>query len=143
MIYVCGFAFDHNAENILLIRKKRPAWQNGRFNGIGGRIMEGEGDLHAMVREFKEETGVATKPIEWTAFAYLHGGFGSVSFFSLRSDGAVRSARTVTDEEVSVLKVQDVIRFQDHSIIPNLRFLIPLALDQTTRRPVAFWDDTP
>ena len=38
--------------------KRRPAWQAGRWNGVGGKVEPGE-DIHtAMHREAAEEIGV-------------------------------------------------------------------------------------
>lgn len=53
MKYVVGIVY--NKENVLLISKKRPAWQVGMLNGIGGKIEPGENPLQAMIRECKEE----------------------------------------------------------------------------------------
>lgn len=55
--YVLGFVFNHDASKVLLIQKNRPAWQAGKFNGLGGKIEGQESPLLAMVREFREETG--------------------------------------------------------------------------------------
>ena len=61
--FVIGIAVSEN--NIVLIRKDRPAWQAGRINFPGGKIEQNETVLHCMSREFKEETGVETEPLEW------------------------------------------------------------------------------
>lgn len=55
--YVLGFAFNANRSEVLLIQKLAPEWQAGRWNGIGGKIEEGEIPIRAMLREDKEETG--------------------------------------------------------------------------------------
>ena len=56
--YVAGFAFNMDGDRVLLVLKKKPAWQNGRLNAIGGKIEANESPLQAMVREFREETDV-------------------------------------------------------------------------------------
>jgi hypothetical protein len=33
--YVLGFMFDQH-DNVLLVEKSKPAWQAGKYNGIGG-----------------------------------------------------------------------------------------------------------
>jgi 8-oxo-dGTP diphosphatase len=40
--YACGFLFSLDRTRVLLIRKRRPAWQAGRLNGVGGKIEPGE-----------------------------------------------------------------------------------------------------
>jgi len=54
--YVVGFLFSEDQSRVLLVWKNRPAWQNGKLNGVGGKIEAGETPLQAMEREFKEET---------------------------------------------------------------------------------------
>lgn len=63
--YVCGFAFSEDGDLVYLIEKKRPNWQLGCLNGIGGGVDIDEEPINAMVREFEEETGVTTKQDEW------------------------------------------------------------------------------
>lgn len=63
--YVVGFAFDPALQHVLLVLKNRPSWQAGKFNGPGGKIEEDEEPKHAMVREFKEETGLDTLEHAW------------------------------------------------------------------------------
>ena len=70
--YCLGFLVsDHE---VLLIRKKRPVWQEGLLNGIGGKVDAFEHPLNAMVREMREETGIYTYPHEWRQFAVMEGG---------------------------------------------------------------------
>jgi 8-oxo-dGTP diphosphatase len=40
--YVVGLAFSMDNEDIALIKKKRPAWQRGKYNGIGGKVERNE-----------------------------------------------------------------------------------------------------
>jgi hypothetical protein len=34
--YVCGFMFSPDHQVVLLVKKNRPDWQAGRYNGAGG-----------------------------------------------------------------------------------------------------------
>lgn len=54
-----------------MVKKARPAWQAGKLNGLGGRVEEGETPVDAMVREFREESGIHTKPKDWKLFAIM------------------------------------------------------------------------
>lgn len=63
--------FDPRFHRVALIRKAKPEWQKGKLNGIGGKIEEGEGPFAAMVREFREETGVDHR--DWGTFAEMTG----------------------------------------------------------------------
>ncbi len=56
--YVLGFIFDQDRKRVLLIRKEKPDWQNGRWNGVGGKVESNDGSpLEAIQREGIEETG--------------------------------------------------------------------------------------
>lgn len=61
--FVLGFYITRSGA--ILICKTRPEWQRGKWNGIGGRIEEGETPLQAMVREFEEEAGFKTSEEDW------------------------------------------------------------------------------
>lgn len=66
-VYVLGFAFLGN--RVLLIRKTKPAWQAGKLNGVGGKVEPFDADLEAaMIREFREETGITTQVGQWHEF---------------------------------------------------------------------------
>jgi 8-oxo-dGTP diphosphatase len=119
--YVCGFAFVN--DRVLLSEKKRPTWQAGRLNGVGGHIKEGEYNLQAMRREFQEETGVIA--LQWYNFATLKSPHFSVHFFYTEADPERLSmASDHTDEHLRwVLPEQVTI----HNAIPNLTWLIPMA----------------
>jgi 8-oxo-dGTP diphosphatase len=133
--YVVGFMFDVDIKNVVLIRKKKPAWQAGRLNGPGGKIEDGETPLEAMVREFREETGVAHD--HWNEFNVLRGHNGrtglrcDVHFFSaFVSTDVLRSCRTTTTEEIEICSV--LREMLDPRAWPRLMFnlpwLIPMAL---------------
>lgn len=66
--YVLGFAFN-NSGHVLLIRKQKPDWQRGKWNGVGGSVEFGESIFDAMAREFNEETGLEND--EWEEIALL------------------------------------------------------------------------
>jgi len=76
--YVLGFMFDSYYRRVLLIAKNHPEWQKGRLNGIGGKIEDNESPMHAMEREFREETkGIFDSPDRihaWQLFGRLTSG---------------------------------------------------------------------
>jgi 8-oxo-dGTP pyrophosphatase MutT (NUDIX family) len=61
--------------NVLIAMKKR-GFGSGRFNGVGGKLKEGESVKDAMMRETKEEIGVTPKSFEETGVInfYFDGG---------------------------------------------------------------------
>jgi len=128
--YVVGFAFDDDADFVCLIKKAKPAWQAGLMNGVGGKIEPGESPREAMIREFREETGLRCD--NWNLFmelqAYNPGVSGSarVYFFEARMKiQELLGASTTTDEQVCVVSVPN-IRYCE--CVPNLRWLVPMAV---------------
>lgn len=121
-LYVVGFLFNTALDTVVLIQKQKPAWQCGRFNGVGGKIEDGESPKAAMRREFKEETGLDVA--DWRVFCRLMGDKFSVHCFTAIGDTS--KVRTMETEEVVAVPLSVLDRTP---VIPNLRWLIPLALD--------------
>lgn len=128
--YVCSFLFAPDRARVLLIRKRRPAWQAGKLNGIGGKVEPGEPLAEAAAREFREETGLDLAPSAFrhgiTLTGTDDGGSGrdwQGHFF--RAFGPIDEARSITDEQVEVHPVTPL----PPDTIPNLRWMIPLLLD--------------
>lgn len=125
MEYVCGFLFSEDESKVALIVKQKPAWQAGRMNGIGGKLEVGETHFEAMSREFLEETGVSIFPEQWNKFANVEGKDWVVFFMRAMSD-KVYECRTMETEEIVVVNVYEIGTL---NVIPNLKWLIPMALD--------------
>ncbi|TSC97829.1 MAG: 7,8-dihydro-8-oxoguanine triphosphatase [Parcubacteria group bacterium Greene0714_21] len=53
----------HKGDKVLLGMKKRGFGQ-GKWNGFGGKLKEGEGLVEAMKREVREEAGISLKEFE-------------------------------------------------------------------------------
>jgi len=134
--YVLGFAFNSDISQILLIRKNRPDWQKGKYNGVGGKILDsekGKTSNVAMVREFEEETGLRTRLSQWTICANLWGNGHNdmidtdwyMDVFAIKlSDGEFAQAISMTDELIMRFNVADLPMFH---CISNLACLIPIA----------------
>lgn len=120
--YVCGFCFNLEETKVALIEKKRPSWQKGLLNGIGGKIEINEYRDSAMRREFLEETGLEIN--DWKLFCTYQGPGYFVYFYKSFSD-KLDKIKTMTDEIVSVFDLNSL----NDLTIPNLKWLIPLALD--------------
>jgi 8-oxo-dGTP diphosphatase len=58
--YSAGFLFSKDYKQVLLIKKEKPDWQRGLYNGVGGKVEPGETELNCMIREFEEETKLAS-----------------------------------------------------------------------------------
>jgi 8-oxo-dGTP diphosphatase len=125
--YVAGFLFSKDFKNVALIHKQKPAWQKGKFNAIGGKIEPDELADDAMRREFREETGLDIP--DWKRFCVLRGDSESdwrVYFYFAVGD--VHKVQSMESEIVKSLVVNSVLCNYRFPVIPNLRFLIPMAL---------------
>lgn len=123
---VLGFLFDDLGASVALIEKQHPEWQRGLLNGIGGKVEEGESPLAAMIREFKEETGVVQE--DWQHFATMIGGKWAVACYKANNTKALQAVRTTTDEIVCIVSLPDLHRAQR---MRNLDMLISIALDKS------------
>ena len=121
--YVTGFLFDDHEELVVLVRKNRPEWQAGKFNGVGGKLEPGETPAEAMRREFREEAGVDVQ--EWTHFITIFGKDFKVHFFYAHTP-LITQVKTMTDEMIMVYPVNAIGQDYDE-VVCNLRWLVPMA----------------
>lgn len=164
MDFVVGFAFTPDPlpfTRVLLIEKLKPAWQAGKLNGVGGKIdhyvadptvnaydptalkpgMRLETPVEAMVREFHEETGVASETSDWQLFAIMHNGRfeHQVYCFESLEPRLFYEARTMEAERLVPVPVNAILHPNSYSLVPNLRAKILLGLDRESwHRPTYF-----
>lgn len=128
--YVCSFAFSPDRARVLLILKNRPAWQEGKLNGVGGKIEEGELAVEAARREFREETSLDVPESSFQHLLTLSGpdDFGAGmpwEAFFFRLFAPIEQAVALTDEKLEIHPVDPL----PEGLVPNLRWIIPLFLD--------------
>lgn len=129
--YVVGFMFNPAENAVLLIRKTHPDWQKGKLNGVGGRIEDDETPAEAMQREFTEETGITHS--DWRQFCVLGDARKwQIHFFS--AVGLIAKAKAMTDETVEIVPAMAL----PFDTIPNLKWLIPMALSMRFEQIVGF-----
>lgn len=134
--YVVGLATSPGIETVALVRKARPARQEGRLNGVGGKIEPGEAPRAAMIREWAEQTTLATG--RWSEFCVLSGGEGNdrwrVHFFhsTLEMQGAVQFRDYKTEDSDEPVEIYPVQRLNTTATsrmrtIPNIPWLLQMA----------------
>lgn len=129
--YSLGFAFSLDASKLVVIEKNRPDWQAGLWNGVGGKLEEGETPLQCLVREFFEETGVKISEKAWRPLTVFRNETFEVHAYAVFSD-QIFQVETMTDEQIMVIDVDlNEIRRKG---ISNLPWLIGLALDKDQER---------
>jgi ADP-ribose pyrophosphatase YjhB (NUDIX family) len=125
--YVLGLLFSYDKKSVVLIEKKHPDKYKGMLTAVGGHALDDEKfQAQAMCRTFKKETGVSIDYDDWKFFLYMTGKGWNGYCFKCFSDTAL-TAKTTTDEKVKVYSVDDALR--QTNLIPNLKWIIPFALD--------------
>ena len=125
--YCVGFMFSPDLTKVVMVRKNRPEWQAGLLNGPGGKIEPGEMSFTAMIREFKEETGVDTSfPKGWQPLARLEYDAAVVwFFFSINSE--YHLCTTQTDEPIEIVEISKLMEMFE-GVVPNSCWLVQMAL---------------
>lgn len=119
--FVLGFAFDPNFLDVMMIYKKRPNFLKFQFNGVGGKIEEGETPEEAMVRECKEETSLN---LLWSPMTKLQFADAVVYVFATTTC-ELYEYTDATDEPIVVLQTYSL---PDNTVF-NCKWLIPMIID--------------
>lgn len=127
--YCLGFLFNRIGRRVLLIRKERPEWQKGRWNGIGGKINTAELPCRAMERECLEEAGLHILADSWAHFCTFAGSDYAVHCFKCFS-GQVELAESKTDELCLVHDVEHAILY-GQALNHRVKWLILMALSSS------------
>lgn len=117
-LYALGFAFDKDFKQVVLIRKNKPTWQKGLLNGVGGKVEPGETPYNAMVREFREETGVLHESWSHALDLEFHEALVSVYY---TTSAPINECTSTTDETIELRSVEEV---PDLSTIPNIPWML-------------------
>jgi 8-oxo-dGTP diphosphatase len=127
--YVLGFLFDLKKSQVILIRKLKPNWQKNLLNGVGGKIEEGETPINAMVREFKDETGIDTVESNWKHYATMSSASFNVAVFKAFLDTPL--PQKLTDEEPIIVSTNPDFKqtISYHRYVSNIPWLVEMALD--------------
>jgi len=124
--YVLGFIFNKYQNSVLLVEKKRPEWQEGHWNGIGGKIEKDDSNpINAMIREAYEETGHYGLDFKHCITFVCPGG----TVFVFKGNSGVEGIpfRQLEDEKLQVWPVS-YIHQGALDIMSNLMWIIPLCL---------------
>lgn len=123
--YVLGFAFSRDLKQVALIRKKRPEWQAGKLNGIGGKVNINEVPILAMVREFQEEACLQTDILDWVEVDTLYRNNDIVAIYCFAT--CVDNINTVTTWEDEFVGWYHVRKVDSNETVEGLVDLIDLA----------------
>lgn len=121
---VAGFMFNADMTRVVLIKKNKPHWQAGKLNGIGGKVEDSdETHHHAMSREFREETSMATEPADWQHYGRLEGPDWLVELFVIRHSENLLPVRSCTDEVVGIYSLHKLSQI-DEQLLDDVMWMI-------------------
>jgi 8-oxo-dGTP pyrophosphatase MutT (NUDIX family) len=130
--YVLGFIFSPSLARVLLVKKARPTWQAGRFNGIGGHVEPGENIDKAMEREAEEEAGITPGQLNWHHFGEMsfRRNLARVFLYSARDPGETECLCAPTpDQDTEPIEwVAWRESIQPVPMMHNLHWLLPMAV---------------
>lgn len=126
--FTVGLIYNADLTKVVLINKKRPAWQVDRLNGAGGRREADETQVQCVSREVFEETGLKTAISDWHQFCVMDMGGAKIEFFAHRHLGSPELVHTTTDEEVGWYSVSNL----PEQALQNIHWLVPLGLEKLT-----------
>jgi 8-oxo-dGTP diphosphatase len=140
---VAGFLFSYDKKYVMLVQKKKPEWQKGKFNAIGGHVNDRETPEKAMQRTFEKEAGIETLLINWEHDVTLTSNSWHVDFYHTFSDAPFEGKRHSAlllhsesrKESIYLCEVNEVVTLSD-MIVSNLQWLIPICLDKTLIKPI-------
>jgi 8-oxo-dGTP pyrophosphatase MutT (NUDIX family) len=94
---------DHARRKVALVKKNRPDFQIGLYNGVGGRVELGESSVQAMVREAYEEAGLTSTKDDWLFFHHeRHPSGKCLNFYIVDVPGLEFVVKTKTDEPIRI-----------------------------------------
>lgn len=106
--YILGIIFDETKENVLLIRKNKPSWQNGYLNGIGGKLEDfDKTPIDGIKRETLEETGLEIDDWYWLDTILFNDDVTLYIYFAVTD---ISLAQSLTDEPVEIHSLNEPIK---------------------------------
>lgn len=134
MNYVLIFLFTPEFEKVLLMKKNKPDFQNGKLNGLGGKIELNETSFDAARRELKEESGIEGIDIQFII------SFGNeswnVDMYTGIYDGDISLVKSIESEKIDWYYVNSLPVGVNDMLLRNLKWLIPLCIDSLSSEEI-------
>lgn len=116
--------FIRRGEHVLMLyRNKEP--NKNRWNGVGGKIEQGESPEQAAVREVKEETGMQVQNMTYRGIVTWNG-LGGMYVFLIDD---VRGELRESEEGRLEWKRLDWV-WQSPQVVSNIRYFLPVMLEE-------------
>ncbi len=138
-MYTYTLGFIKKNEKILMINRKKKPWM-GCWNGLGGKIIQGEDPMMSLIRELKEETGLTIEPSQIKDGGYLTwntfdaNGQGLYLYLIEMRKEDILSTPIKTDEGILDWKHIDwIIDSSNFGVAHNIKHFLPTLLSSSDR----------
>ncbi|EAG5355283.1 8-oxo-dGTP diphosphatase [Listeria monocytogenes] len=142
-MYKYTLCFIQRADEILLLNRQKSPWM-GSWNGVGGKIEQGEALLESIKREITEETGISSKDYEirdigemkWFVDGENLGGM--YLFLATLPDNYTYPTPRATDEGILDFKKRAwILNPENTGVVNNLPYIIQHAPKASLRIEVS------
>jgi 8-oxo-dGTP pyrophosphatase MutT (NUDIX family) len=123
-----GFIYAPDFDQVLLIKKQRPAFHKDKLNGLGGKCEAEESGPDCVAREVEEECGLVIPAQDWKKVGVMSWEEWHVEIFVTIYQGEKKNAKTLTEDEVRWYPTHPL----PLNVLTNLPWLIPLGIDYLT-----------
>jgi len=128
-IYTLGFVVFRGVNKILLMEKRKPEFQKGFLNGLGGKPEDDEGFTDCIIREIEEESGLKTNTKDWNYFCKMVGADWEVyCFISMLDHKRMEGISTKEEEKIVILDLNKINTCYPN-LLGNIPWLVGMGID--------------
>lgn len=127
-------AFLKRGNELLMLNREKGSWM-GRWNGVGGKIENGETGEQCVLREIQEETGIQLSTIEFKGNVYWYNPDGTLTggmhlFLAELPETFEYITPYKVNEGILDWKTVDWIMHPENEGIANNQYFLPTILNE-------------
>lgn len=120
-------------DEILLLNRNKPSWM-GCWNGVGGKIENGESPVEAAIRETFEETGIKVKiKDEYNKVAWVvkedKDSLGGMYVFIQEIDEKIKTPAYSPEGVLDFKKIDWILDERNSGVAKNIKVFLPVYLE--------------